>query len=59
MSTPLAGEELTPSAEELRAMLPIVLELQRLIEERTRPGAVPREELGSISCTSCAHHSCN
>jgi hypothetical protein len=59
MARPRADEELQPSEEELRAMMPSVLDLQRLIQERLTRGVRPRDELGIISLTSCNNNSCN
>jgi hypothetical protein len=52
-------EEPRLSDEQAQAMMPMVLELQRLIQSRMRQTLRPGEELGIISLTSCTNNSCN
>ena len=59
MSTPSPERETVPTEADLEAMLPTVLELQKLIQERLGRGLRPRDELAIISVTSCNHHSCS
>jgi hypothetical protein len=59
MSESRIGEESAPSEEELRAMLPTVLQLQKLIQDRLSRAMRPNGEPFNISLTSCDHHSCN
>jgi hypothetical protein len=53
------SEESRLSDEELQALMPMVLQLQRLIQDRVGRGLRPREELAVISITSCNNNSCN
>jgi hypothetical protein len=59
MAETRAGKEPTPSEEELQAMMPTVLQLQRLIQDRLSRALRPNGEPFSISLTSCNHNSCN
>jgi hypothetical protein len=59
MNVPGGEREPRPSDEELRAMLPMVLNLQKLIQVRLERAIRPGEELGIISVTSCNNHSCS
>jgi len=58
MATP-PSQERTPTEEEVQAMTPSVLELQRLIMDRIRSAVTARPGLAAISCTSCDSNSCN
>jgi hypothetical protein len=59
MNVPGGEGEPRLSDEELKAMLPIVLNLQKLIQVRMERAIRPGEELGIISVTSCNSHSCS
>ena len=59
MARPRSEEEFEASEEDLQAMMPMVLSLQRLLQERLRRGVRPRDELAIISLTSCNNNSCN
>jgi hypothetical protein len=50
-----------PTDEEiLKASIPTVVELQRLLVDRLRSGRLKPEggEMDIVSLTSCTHHSC-
>jgi len=60
MASPPAGQPTTPTQDELAAMIPTVLELQRLIQDRVNNALRARPaEVAAISCTSCDSQSCN
>jgi hypothetical protein len=59
MAESRSAEVPNPDDPEFKAMLPMVLELQKLLEERFRRPLRPGNEVASISLTSCDHHSCN
>jgi len=63
MTMPQPGQPLTPSpGEPQEDMMPIVLELQKLLLERLkgvgRPGRTLPDDVAIVSITSCDHHSC-
>jgi hypothetical protein len=59
VTTAQPGQEPRPTQEELEAMMPNVLELQRLFMDRMRRALRPRDEFAVVSCTSCDNQSCN